>query len=137
MVQIELTELRRKAESSKKFITSLGKLKLSLERKLKQSNEERDELARENIELRTSKHTIQEQVNKFGDLKTQVEVTQENLAVLVQTVVTKTEENEDLRQQIKELEDELEVIKFQVRLQHFVDTLFACTNLIVQDPKCA
>ena len=115
-MQIELTELRRKAESSKKLIKSLGKLKLSLERKLKRSNEEREELARENMELHISKHTIQGQLNKFGDLKTQVEATQENNAVLVQTVVTKTEENEDLQQKIKELEDELEVTKFQVRL---------------------
>ena len=111
MVQIELTELRRKAESSKKFTTSLGRLKLSLERKLKRSNEEREELARENMELRTSKHTIRGQLNKFGDLKTQVEATRENLAVLV---VTKTEENEDLQQKIEELEDELQVTKFQV-----------------------
>ena len=71
-------------------------------------------MALENVELCTSKHTIQGQLSKFGDLQTQVEATQENLAVLVQTVVSKTEENEGLRQKIKKLEDEIDVTKFQV-----------------------
>ena len=106
---------------------------MSLERKLKQSNEEREELAQKNMELRTSKHTMQGQLNKIGDLKTQVEATQGNLAELVQTVVSKTEENEDLKRKIKELGDELEASKFQVSYKfHLV--YFACSNLIVQDP---
>ena len=50
----------------------------------------------------------------MDDLKTQVDVTHEHMTVLRDTVVTKTEEVNDLKEQIEHLKDELDASRFQV-----------------------
>ncbi len=49
-----------------------------------------------------------------GKLKNNVDVTQGHLTQLADTIVFKTEENEQLREKLKTLEDKLEVTTFQV-----------------------
>ena len=53
-------------------------------------------------------------LDKVDDLKTQVDVTHEHVAVLRDTVVTKTEEVNDLKEQIERLKEELDASRFQV-----------------------
>ncbi len=95
-------------------ITELGKANLSLKRKLKESNEERDVLAQQGVELRASKHNYKGQLEKFEDLKSKVGVTQEHLTQLANTIVSKSEENEQLKEKVKELKEELDVTNIQV-----------------------
>ncbi len=81
---------------------------------MKESNEERDVLALQSVELRASKHIYKGQLEKFHDLKSKVGVTQEHLTQLADLIVSKTDKNEELKEKVKKLEEELEVIKFQV-----------------------
>ncbi len=80
-------------------ITELGKANLSLERGLKESNEERDVLALQNVELRASKHIYKGQLDKSR--KNKVDVTQEHLTLLANTIVSKTEENDLIQVKIR------------------------------------
>ena len=110
--QIEVKEHEKKVERLNKRITELGKANLSLERRLRESNEERDVLALQSVELRASKHIYKGQLDKSRKCK--VDVTQEHLTHLANTIVSKTEENEQLQQKIKDLKEELELVKLQV-----------------------
>ncbi len=101
-------------ERLNKRITELGKANLLLERRLRESKEERDVLALQNVELRASKHIYKGQLENFHDLKSKVDVTQEHLTQLANTIVSKTDENEQLQDKLKDLKEELELIKLQV-----------------------
>ena len=96
-------------------VTELSKANLLLERRLRESNEERDVLVQQSVELRASKHIYKGQLDKFR--KSKVDVTQEHLTHLANTIVSKTEENDLLKQKIKDLKEELGLAKFQVKLQ--------------------
>ncbi len=110
--QIEVIEHEKKAKRLNNRITELGKANLSLERRLKESNEERDVLALQSVELRASKHIYKGQLDKSRKCK--VDVTQEHLTQLANTIVSKTDENDQLQQKIKALKEELGLAKFQV-----------------------
>ncbi len=112
--QIEVKEHEKNVERLNKRITELGKANLSLERRLRESNEEREVLALQGVELRASKHIYKGQLEKFQDLKSKVDVTQEHLTHLANIIVSKTEKNEQLQQKIKDLKEELELATFQV-----------------------
>ncbi len=110
--QIEVIEHEKKVKRLKSRITELGKANLSLERRLRDSNEERDVLALQSVELRASKHIYKGQLDKSRKCK--VDVTQEHLTQLANTIVSKTDENDQLQQKIKALKEELGLAKFQV-----------------------
>ena len=90
-------------------VTELGKANLSLKRRLRESNEERDVLALQNVELRTSKHIYEGQLDKSQ--KSKVDLTQ-----LADITVSKTDENDQLQDKIMELKEELELAKFEESL---------------------
>ena len=104
--QIEVNEHECRVKRLNNRITELGKANLSLKRRLKESNEERDVLALQNVEFRASERNYKGQFRK-----NKVDVTQEHLTLLANTIVSKTEENDLLQEKVKE---ELEVTKFQV-----------------------
>ncbi len=89
-------------------ITELGKANLSLDRRLRESNEERDVLALQNVELCASQHIYK------GNLKNNVDVTQDHLTQLADTIVSKTEENDLLQGKVKHFKEELDLAKLQV-----------------------
>ena len=107
--QIEVNEHECRVKRLNNRITELGKANLSLKRRLKESNEERDVLALQNVEFRASERNYKGQFRK-----NKVDVTQEHLTLLANTIVSKTEENDLLQEKVKELKEELEVTKFQV-----------------------
>ncbi len=102
--EIEVKEHEKKVERLNSEVTELGKANLSLERRLRESNEERDVLSLQSVELLASKHSY----------KGQLDVTQEHLTQLTSTIMLKTEENEQLKEKLKTVEEELEITKFLV-----------------------
>ncbi len=66
--QIELKEHEKRVERLNNRITELGKANLSLKRRLRDSNEERDVLALQSVELRASKHSYKGQLEKVSPL---------------------------------------------------------------------
>ena len=85
-IQIENTDQKKKVERLNNRITELGKEKILLERKLKESNDECELLALQNIELRASKHTVK------GKLQEVKGVTEEHVSQLASVILSKSEE---------------------------------------------
>ena len=107
-IQIENTEHNNKVERLNNRITELGKGKILLERKLKESNDERELLAVQNIELRASRHTVK------GKLEEVKDVTEEHVSQMASVILSKSEEIFHLQEKLKEVEEQLEIIKIQV-----------------------
>ena len=107
-IQIENVEHEKKVERLNNRITELGKEKILLERKLKESNDERELLALQSVELRASKHTVK------GKLEEMKDVTEEHVSQLASVILSKSDEIFLLQEKLKEVEEQLEVIKIQV-----------------------
>ncbi len=109
--QIESNDHKRKVDRLRLKITELAKVKASLERKLKESNDERDVLAIQNATMHATKNTNKV---KLEGLKREVEIAQEHVSHLTDTVVTQTDEIYHLQEKLKTVEEELEVTKILV-----------------------
>ena len=107
-IQIENMEHKKKVERLNNRITELGKEKILLERKLKESNDECELLALQSVELRASKHTVK------GKLEEMKDVTEEHISQLASVILSKSEEIFHLQEKLKEVEEQLEIIKIQV-----------------------
>ena len=73
-------------------------------------------------------------LDKVDDLKIRVDVTHEHVSVLRDTVVTKTEEVNDLKEQIKSLKGELDASRFQVSRFNgwvYLTQVFKLTTIII------
>ena len=92
----------------------MGRSELSLEQKLANVSKERDGLAQQILQLQAVRRDMKGRLDKVNDLKTQVDVTHEHIAVLSDAVVSKTEEVDDLKEQIEHLKEELDASRFQV-----------------------
>ena len=110
----------------------MGRSKFSLEPKLGNVNEERDRLAQQNLELQAKRRDMKGRLDKVDDLKTQVDVTHEHVAVLRDTVVSKTEEVNDLKEKIESLKEQLDASRFQVSTFSewvYLTQVFSCFKL--------
>ncbi len=107
-IQIENIDHEKKVERLNNRITDLGKEKIVLERKLKESNDECELLALQSNELLASKHTVE------GKLEEMKGVTEEHVSQMASVILSKTEEIVHLQEKFKEVEEQLEIFKIQV-----------------------
>ncbi len=82
-----------------------------------ESNNEREILALQSVELRASKHIYK------GKLEKMEGITQEHVSHLASTIISKSEEILHLQIKLKDVEEKLEVTKFQVYNKHIIYVL--------------
>ncbi len=129
-MQIETKDFETKAKRCESDLEKVERQRQSLERKLRNVNQERDTIASLNMQLRAELKKVQQ---KLTDLGLQHEAAIELAECLSESQKKRHHEKETLEIKLKEVENELSLIKFQVSNSNYNSTYSLVDTHIKKD----
>lgn len=122
-IQIEVTDLLTRLRKKEATIENIAKCRMTLEKRMLRLNEERDRLADHVLNLTAVKANLKGELSRYDQFKHSVEEIKEYATQLQKSWTVKMAEAESwkreremMMQEIKDLRDEIEVRKHEVRI---------------------